>query len=222
MKIPSFMKKDLSIVKVDTRHYRTIAMENWGLTREQMRGMHVHHRKKRSEGGTNDPTNLYVCSEWFHDNVWHEGEGGFAGLASRGASAAHAKKGEDGKSELAVRAGGLGGAKSGRRSALKGHEEKTPEGKSVRAIEMAKKSHAEKDEQGRSVVALRASRAGNAKDKRKNRTPIVLVDVEWGVILLFGSYRDAADFIGADPANLRKACMKGKTCKGFKVFKRCG
>jgi hypothetical protein len=36
-----------------------------------MKGKHVHHRIKRSEGGTNDPSNLYVCSEWFHNNVWH-------------------------------------------------------------------------------------------------------------------------------------------------------
>jgi hypothetical protein len=76
------MDKNLSIVKVDHRHYRKIAQENWGLTNEQMRGMHVHHRIRRSNGGTNDPSNLYVCSEWFHDNVWHAGEGGFTGLAS--------------------------------------------------------------------------------------------------------------------------------------------
>ena len=79
------MDKNVSIVKVDKRHYRIIARENWGLTKEQMKGKHVHHRIKKSEGGTNDPSNLYVCSEWFHDNVWHGGEGGFTGLASKGA-----------------------------------------------------------------------------------------------------------------------------------------
>jgi hypothetical protein len=78
------MDKNVSIVKVDKRHYRAIARENWGLTKEQMKGKHVHHRIKRSDGGTNDPSNLYVCSEWFHDNVWHAGEGGFTGCASRG------------------------------------------------------------------------------------------------------------------------------------------
>jgi hypothetical protein len=62
----------LSIVKVDSRSYRTIAQENWGLTNEQMKGMHVHHRIPRSCGGTNDPSNLYVCSSWFHANVWHD------------------------------------------------------------------------------------------------------------------------------------------------------
>jgi hypothetical protein len=60
-----------AIVKVDKRHYRKIAQENWGLTDEQMKGMHVHHRIPRSQGGTDAPTNLYVCSPWFHANVWH-------------------------------------------------------------------------------------------------------------------------------------------------------
>ncbi len=78
------MDKNLSLVLVDKRSHRAIAQENWGLTKDQMKGMHVHHRVKRSEGGTNDPSNLYVCSEWYHDNIWHAGEGGFAGVASKG------------------------------------------------------------------------------------------------------------------------------------------
>ena len=60
-----------AIVKVDTRPYRKIAQENWGLTNKQMVGMHVHHRTPRSQGGTNDPSNLYVCSPYFHAYVWH-------------------------------------------------------------------------------------------------------------------------------------------------------
>jgi hypothetical protein len=63
-----------SIVTVDKRPYRKIAQENWGLTDEQMKGMHVHHRIPVSNGGTNDPSNLYVCSPSFHQNVWHNGE----------------------------------------------------------------------------------------------------------------------------------------------------
>jgi hypothetical protein len=78
------MDKNLSIVKVDKRPYRVIAQENWGLTDAQMKGRHVHHRIKKSEGGTNDPSNLYVCTEEYHDKVWHADEGGFAGLASKG------------------------------------------------------------------------------------------------------------------------------------------
>ena len=78
------MDKTVSIVKVDRRPYRIIAQENWGLTDEQMRGMHIHHRIRRSDGGTNDPSNLFVCSSWYHDVVWHRGSGGFIGLAAEG------------------------------------------------------------------------------------------------------------------------------------------
>jgi hypothetical protein len=68
------MDKHLSIVRVDTRPHRVIAQENWGLTKEQMSGMHVHHRIHRAKGGTDDPTNLYVCSVWYHKNAWHSEE----------------------------------------------------------------------------------------------------------------------------------------------------
>lgn len=60
-----------AIIPVSRGHYRKIAQRNWGLTNEQMKGMHVHHRIPVSEGGTNDPANLYVCSPWFHSYVWH-------------------------------------------------------------------------------------------------------------------------------------------------------
>jgi len=59
------------LVKVDSRPYRTIAQEHWGLSDEQMKGMHVHHRIPLSEGGTNDPSNLYVCHPSFHFHAWH-------------------------------------------------------------------------------------------------------------------------------------------------------
>jgi hypothetical protein len=78
------MEKTVSIVIVDRRPYRVIAQENWGLTDGQMKGMHVHHRIRRSDGGTNDPSNLFVCSPWYHDVVWHGGSGGFIGLALEG------------------------------------------------------------------------------------------------------------------------------------------
>ena len=68
------MLPELSIVKVDKRKYRTIAQENWGLTKEQMKGMHVHHRIPVSDEGTNDPSNLYVCSPSMHRWGWHNGE----------------------------------------------------------------------------------------------------------------------------------------------------
>lgn len=61
----------LAIIRIPTGKYRKIAQRHWGLTDEQMKGMHVHHRIPVSEGGTNDPANLYVCSPWFHYAVWH-------------------------------------------------------------------------------------------------------------------------------------------------------
>jgi hypothetical protein len=66
--------KNLSIVKLETRHHRDVARKNWNLTKEQMKGMHVHHRVPVSEGGTNDPSNLYVCSPSMHRWGWHNGE----------------------------------------------------------------------------------------------------------------------------------------------------
>ena len=63
-----------ALVKVDSRHYRVIAQEHWGLTDEQMKGMHVHHRIPQSKGGSDDPSNLFVCSPWFHAHVWHNGD----------------------------------------------------------------------------------------------------------------------------------------------------
>ena len=54
--------------------HRRIAQKHWGLTDEQMKGMHVHHRIPVSEGGTNDPANLYVCSPKYHSEVWHDGD----------------------------------------------------------------------------------------------------------------------------------------------------
>ena len=62
-----------ALVLQTTSPYRTIAQKHWGLTNEQMKGMHVHHRVPQSLGGTNDTSNLYVCSPWFHYNVWHDG-----------------------------------------------------------------------------------------------------------------------------------------------------
>ena len=78
------MEKHLSIVKLETRPHRLVAQENWGLTDEQMKGKHVHHRVPRSKGGTNDPSNLFVCSPSLHRWGWHEGGRGFGEWASLG------------------------------------------------------------------------------------------------------------------------------------------
>jgi hypothetical protein len=98
------MDKNVSIVLVDKRPYRVIAQENWGLTDEQMKGKHVHHRIARSEGGTNDPSNLYVCSPSFHRYGWHDGYY-FVEKAEKGARKAHQQKEVKGKSALAVHNG---------------------------------------------------------------------------------------------------------------------
>ena len=66
---PDYFGGSVAIIKVDKRHYRKIAQENWGLTDAQMKGMHVHHRIPRSQGGTNDPSNLYVCRHGFIETL---------------------------------------------------------------------------------------------------------------------------------------------------------
>ena len=53
---------------------RNMARKHLGLTKEQMKGMHVHHFPHRSNGGRDIPEHLYVCSEEFHRKVWHSDE----------------------------------------------------------------------------------------------------------------------------------------------------
>ncbi len=142
------MDKNVSIVKVDKRHYRVIARENWGLTKEQMRGKHVHHRIKRSDGGTDDPSNLYVCSPWYHDVMWHGGSGGFIELATeagkKGGISVHAKKDEQGRSMHGIK------------TMEKVHAEKDERGKSAHAVKNANELHSKRDDLGRSLHALRS------------------------------------------------------------------
>ena len=38
---------------------RNIARKHWGLTKEQMRGMHVHHFPPRSKGGKDIPEHFH-------------------------------------------------------------------------------------------------------------------------------------------------------------------
>jgi hypothetical protein len=154
------MDKSVSIVRVDTRHYRTIAQENWGLTKEQMRGKHVHHRIRVSDGGTDDPSNLYVCSPSFHRWCWHDGEE-FVEWAGQGASKAHKKKDGRGKSVTATKAGSSTHSKKDENGKslhmLKLHESKDSEGKSLLARKAAKAFHSIRDDQGKSVNAQKAN-----------------------------------------------------------------
>jgi hypothetical protein len=151
------MDKNVSIVKVDRRHYRVIAQENWGLTREQMKGKHVHHRTRVSDGGTNDPSNLYVCSPSFHRWGWHDGEE-WIEWAEKGAEKAHEQKDADGKSLTAKKAGDAS------------HRNRNAEGKSLHALKTIVKVHEDKDELGRSKFSMKAAEKLNEDKDEKGRS----------------------------------------------------
>lgn len=158
------MEKGVSIVLVDKKPYRKIAQEHWGLSNEQMKGMHVHHRIPRSKGGTNDPTNLYVCSPWFHAHVWHTEQFWIETqlkAAHMGGKVAHLEKdpntgrsltwekslGNSIKNNLNEEGKWIPGVKAAERI----HKERTKDGKSKRAADLNKVVHAEKDSLGRSL-----------------------------------------------------------------------
>lgn len=147
------MDKNVSIVRVDPRHYRTIAQENWGLTKEQIRGKHVHHRIQVSDGGTDDPSNLYVCSPSFHRWGWHDGEE-FVEWANEGSKKAHKEKDKRGKSKTAVKAG------------TSTQSRKDKNGKSLHMLEL----HKPKDSEGKSLLALKASRALHSVKNEKGKS----------------------------------------------------
>lgn len=170
------MNKDVSIVPADKRPYRIIAQKNWGLTDEQMKGKHVHHRIKRSEGGTNDPCNLYVCSPSFHRYIWHDGEE-FIEFASKGGQIGgvkvHSKKDEFGRSfhavELAKKLNSFkdekGKSLNGIKAAERLHRDKDNRGKSLHAVKRANDLHSHKNEVGKSLIGVRgADKLHAAKD----------------------------------------------------------
>jgi hypothetical protein len=71
------VKPELSLtLSQESPNYRKVAQEHWGLTDEQMIGMHVHHEPPRSQGGRNIPEHLYVCSPSIHYLGWHKGNRG--------------------------------------------------------------------------------------------------------------------------------------------------
>jgi hypothetical protein len=55
----------------EDKDYRSLAKRSWGLSDEQMLGMHVHHQPPRSEGGRNIAIHLYVTSPSMHAFAWH-------------------------------------------------------------------------------------------------------------------------------------------------------
>ena len=76
-------KERALVISRETSQYRRVAQLHWGLTDEQMVGMHVHHEPPRSLGGRNIPEHLYVCSPEMHQEGWHHGAS-FPKLASEG------------------------------------------------------------------------------------------------------------------------------------------
>lgn len=69
------MEKSVSLTYFPpSKNYRKIAQIHWGLTDEQMEGLHVHHEPPVCEGGRNIPEHLYVCSPSIHRWGWHDGK----------------------------------------------------------------------------------------------------------------------------------------------------
>lgn len=69
------MDKNLSLVhSPEHKNYRKMAQSHYGLSDEQMKGVHVHHNPSRANGGRNVPEHLYVYSPVNHDYV-HGGDG---------------------------------------------------------------------------------------------------------------------------------------------------
>jgi len=89
-----------------------------------MKGMHVHHRIPISKGGTDDPSNLYVCSPSMHMWGWHNGEEfiEWANEGGRKGGKTAAEKGvgahSPGMASKGGKKGGInGGSKGGKRAA---------------------------------------------------------------------------------------------------------
>lgn len=103
------MDKNVSIVlSKENKNYRRLAQLHFGLSDEQMKGMHVHHNPPRAKGGRNVPEHLYIYSIGNHDYV-HGGDGFVLAGVSSGweflNKEIHKDKNEKGKSRHAVRAG---------------------------------------------------------------------------------------------------------------------
>jgi hypothetical protein len=202
------MHKSVSIVKVDPRNHRAIARENWGLTWKQMKGMHVHHRVRRCDGGTNDASNLYVCSPSFHRWGWHNGEefvdwateGGAKGGRIGGPAAFKNKVGLFGRTQEqvleCVSKAGSAGSKSQIREGV-----------------------------GMFAAGFRQSTEHRERCRvlsEKTRKPISIVFPN-GMTLSFPSVREAERSTGLDRSTLARLAESGRTgckgpCKGLKVY----
>jgi len=106
------MKKEVSIVfSPSCSNYRKLAQKHYGLSDDQMKGMHVHHNPPRYMGGRNIPEHLYVYSPEMHDAV--HGGNGFTLASSEGGKRGGKIGGKSrNKNKEACRRGGLKGGKT--------------------------------------------------------------------------------------------------------------
>jgi len=78
------MDKEVSIVlSLESKNYRKLAQRHYGLTDEQMVGMHVHHNPPRHQGGRNIPEHLFVYHETLHSAVHGDALTAFARVGGK-------------------------------------------------------------------------------------------------------------------------------------------
>jgi hypothetical protein len=171
------MNKELSIVlSPESRNYRKVAQEWYGLTNEQMADMDVHHNPSRQEGGRNIPEHLFVYHNTLHSAVHGNDFTQWARKGGKkGSEKNHSVKNEEGKSVTVMKMNekvhkekdengkSVHAVKSGKKAGRKAHEAKNEEGKSILAVRRAKKSHEKKNEEGKSVNAVKAGVRAAAK-----------------------------------------------------------
>ena len=180
-----------AIVKLPKGKYRRIAQNHWGLTDKQMEGMHVHHRVPRSQGGTNDPSNLYVCSPWFHGHVWHD-DSYFTAQAAEGG-----------------RIGGARGTEKQKKAALEN-------GKRVGKLPNSEKQLDHAKRLGRNNVESGHLKKAQAISHERASKPVLLTLIETGDTFEFNSLADAARGLNLSRCDLRRCCQgKRKTTKGY-------
>jgi hypothetical protein len=111
------MDRELSIVlSPNNKDYRKVAQVHWGLTDEQMKGMHVHHFPPQGEGGRNIPEHLYVCSDYMHYVGWHKANIGCILWASAGGKITGSTNVASGRGFCAPGVASAGGKRGGKRA----------------------------------------------------------------------------------------------------------
>ena len=221
------MLREVSIVlSKENSNYRRVAQLHWGLTDDQMEGMHVHHFPSRSQGGRNIPEHLYVSSESMHHFGWHKATIGLVSWASSAGKETHRQKDDLGRSLHALR------------TLSKLREEKNSDGKSVFAVHCGNRTHKEKNEEGKSINAVRAgkstaekrvgyhdpevrsraTRAGGKASAKKRQRPIEVTNIESGESWVFENKYRAAESLDLDRSHLHRVAEgKAKSHKGFRA-----